>query len=287
MSNSLKFKSTEIDIDKDNPWADDKLNRKKLADALTNFIVGLPDYMVFSLNGSWGSGKSFMLKRWQLDLRLNGFSAIYFNAWEDDYYNDPLIAIIGQLKEYMGHEWDSVAKYAMPFIKAGANIAIKAITGGCADLNGMETSQNVFDEYNEARVNIQKLKQEIISAIQETASNGKKLPLVFIIDELDRCRPTFAIELLERIKHIFNIQNIVFVLGIDREQLGHSIKCVYGQDMDVEGYLHRFIDMNFRLPDVDPAVFCDHLFRHWGIEDYFCRKADCHGAGKMGQVWAG
>lgn len=109
MSNSLRFKSSESEIDKDKPWADDKLDRQKCADALTNFIDGQPDSLVLSLNGGWGSGKSFMLKRWKVDLEKKGFSAIYFNAWEDDYYKDPLIAIVGQLREYMGEEWDSVA----------------------------------------------------------------------------------------------------------------------------------------------------------------------------------
>ena len=73
--------------------------------------------------------------------------------------------------------------------------------------------------------------------------------MVVIIDELDRCRPLFAIEVLEKAKHLFNVGNVVFVIGIDREQLGHSIRTVYGAGMDPEGYLRRFIDMNFNLPN--------------------------------------
>lgn len=167
-------------------------------------------------------------------------------------------------------------KYAAPIIKAGANILVKALTSGTVDLDGIQSSKNVFDEYSDAKDNIKKLKDGIVAAIKKTAAKDKKLPLIFIIDELDRCRPTFAIELLERIKHIFDIPNIVFVLGIDREQLGHSIKCVYGQNMDVEGYLHRFIDMNFTLPDAAPAKFCDYLFERWGIKDYFFLKSEKH-----------
>lgn len=66
---------------------------------------------------------------------------------------------------------------------------------------------------------------------------------MFFIDELDRCRPTFAIELLERIKHLFDIQNIVFVLSIDKEQLEASTAAAYGSAINAPEYLRRFIDL--------------------------------------------
>lgn len=72
--------------------------------------------------------------------------------------------------------------------------------------------------------------------------------LVFIIDELDRCKPTFAIETLEVIKHFFDIDNISFVLAIDLEQLSHSIATIYGQNMDSDGYLRKFFDLNIKIP---------------------------------------
>jgi Cdc6-like AAA superfamily ATPase len=79
------------------------------------------------------------------------------------------------------------------------------------------------------------------------AASGGNFPIVVIIDELDRCRPTYAIEMLERIKHIFSVNDIVFILGIAREQLQHSIKAVYGDSFNAHGYLHRFIDVDYRL----------------------------------------
>jgi hypothetical protein len=92
-------------------------------------------------------------------------------------------------------------------------------------------------------------------------------PLVVIVDELDRCRPLFAIGLLEKIKHLFEIPGIIFVLGVDRTQLGHSIKSVYGQEMDVDGYLRRFIDLEFLLPtNNSKCKFLSSYFNKLGIE---------------------
>ena len=79
-------------------------------------------------------------------------------------------------------------------------------------------------------------------------------PMVFIIDELDRCRPTFAIELLERVKHIFDVPNMVFAFGINRDELCSSLQSIYG-NIDADVYLRRFFDMEFTLPQADSEKF--------------------------------
>lgn len=77
------------------------------------------------------------------------------------------------------------------------------------------------------------------------ANDNKQL--IIFVDELDRCRPSYAIELLERIKHLFNIPGILFVLALDKRQLSHSIAAVYGNGFDSDGYLRRFIDLEYNL----------------------------------------
>ena len=80
------------------------------------------------------------------------------------------------------------------------------------------------------------------------ADNGNHKPLVVMIDELDRCRPSYAVELLETAKHLFDVDRIVFVLAVNREQLAHAVCALYGADFNAEGYLRRFFDEDFRLP---------------------------------------
>ena len=100
---SLLLKIPEQEVDQCDPWSDDELGRKEVAAKLTNLVKVQRDPFVIGIDGYWGTGKTFFLKRWQAELGGN-FRAIYFNAWEDDIHDDPLLAIIGQLSEHFYRE---------------------------------------------------------------------------------------------------------------------------------------------------------------------------------------
>ncbi|MCS6316194.1 MAG: hypothetical protein H8K05_00090, partial [Nitrospira sp.] len=123
-------------------------------------------------------------------------------------------------------------------------------------------------EYEIEKVAIKSFKDRMNKAIKAIRSAGpsKDKPIVFFIDELDRGRPTYAIELLERIKHVFDIESIVFVIAIDKMQLGHSIRAVYGKGLDVDGYLRRFLDLEYSLPDPPTAHFQTFLAEQYQIK---------------------
>lgn len=257
-------------------FSEDKLGRKPCADMITKLIEGTDGSLVIGLNGAWGTGKTTFLKMWQNELSSENYQTIYFNAWEDDYCKDPLVAIIGQLWEHFKYSKfkscaEFVKKAALPLLDNIASKALSVATHGVVPADAQilrllsQASKSSFNEYEEAGKSVRNLKEKLKELSNEVSESGK--PLVFFIDELDRCRPTFAIELLERVKHIFDISGIYFVLGIDREQLGHSIRSVYGQGMDVDGYLRRFVDIEFKLPNADTGVFCEHIFKQYGISE--------------------
>lgn len=269
------LKLVEPSLNKKNPWTDDALEREVIAGALTNLFDKETKPLVISLHGDWGTGKTFLLKRWHQQLENNGQKAIYFNAWEDDFLGDPLIAIFGQLKRALqGPNWteirNSVQEAFMPILTKTAFIAVKKATLGFIELDKKSlssTAESTFDEYQELHKAKEELKKRLTKMAEKiTEDTGQ--PLVFIIDELDRCRPTFSIELLERVKHLFDIPNIVFVFGIDRNQLKSSIRAVYG-DIDADGYLRRFFDMDFTLPPAKPDKFCQCLVDRHGLGEYF------------------
>ena len=299
-----QIKLAEAEINENNPWSDDALDRKFCAEALTKFLENQTAALTIGVNGAWGTGKTFFLRRWEQSLKKSGYEVVYFNAWKDDCLDDPLIAIVGQLlmalKEIglLGLCLD-VKKSAGALVK---NTFLSFLNGVIEKGCGIDFSKVIkeswdkgtgtaFDEYisqTEARDDFRKKLQTLANKVYE--ETGK--PLIYIVDELDRCRPDFAVKVLERIKHLFDIDHVIFVLGIDREQLGYVIQSVYG-NIDVENYLLRFIDVDFLLPGIDVRKFFDFLWNRYDLpfyvkkrEEVFCEQLDPfdRGAIKSGRI---
>ena len=270
----LPLKIEEQDHDPKNPWGDDVLDRKEIADHLTRIVRGQEAPFVITVDGRWGTGKTFLLKRWRQDLENQGWQAIYYNAWEDDFAGDPLISVTGQLAEHLKKRslWAKVrtlGRLVGPFVQPVASAASLATTGVPVP-NIRRTKQpppSHLADYLEKRAAKDELRSHLADLAAEVREETGQ-PLVFIIDELDRCRPTFAIELLERVKHIFDVPNIVFVFGINRAELTKALVSVYGE-IDSGTYLRRFFDMEFVLPDADPTKFCSHLLDQFGLREFF------------------
>lgn len=280
---SVPLKFEEPRIDSDNPWRDDLLSRQDIATTLTNLVSNQEQPLTISLHGQWGTGKTFLLTRWQKQLENSGYKAIYFNAWEDDFCDDPLLAIIGQLSHYfnkstLGKIAKKVAEIAIPLIRENVFGVLKAATGVTLKANEQSDGEKSrLDTYLEQRSAKDELKGCLTQLAEEVMATTEH-PLVFIIDELDRCRPTFAIELLERVKHIFDVPNLAFVFGINREELCNSIRSVYGP-IDADIYLRRFFDMPLNLPTANSEAFTRHMMRKYELtvlkqKDHFPRQRD-------------
>ena len=112
----------------------------------------------------------------------------------------------------------------------------------------------------------------------------QRKPLVVFIDELDRCRPTYAIELLEVAKHLFAVDGVVFVLGVNRSELAESVKAVYGDSFNAEGYLHRFFDLDIRLPSPDRKAFIESQLKAIRLDAFLARTQDKHALKDFGQA---
>ena len=93
---------------------------------------------------------------------------------------------------------------------------------------------------------------------------------VFFIDELDRCNPAYAVKVLERVKHLFDIPNIIFVLAVNKQQLGCAIQGYFGSSqMDADEYLRRFIDIEYTLPEPDMEKYCKMLYGKYEFGQFF------------------
>ena len=270
---SLLLKFPEQEVDSDNPWGDDLLERKDIATWLTNLIATEQQPLTISLHGEWGTGKTFLLKRWQTALEKKGYRAIYFNAWEDDFSSDPLLSILGQLDEHLNQgllkeSLKEVKNSALPLIQSNVSNLLERHIGLTAKFKRfLPSKKDLFRDYliqHNTKTQLRRNLEDLTAKVR----CDKGHPLVLIIDELDRCRPTFAIELLERVKHIFNVSNIVFVFGLNQDELRKSLKSVYG-NIQTDVYLRRFFDFEFRLPEADSQGFTLDLIDRFQIDKAF------------------
>lgn len=295
----MLFKNELPQVVDDDHWSDDKLGRKDVATKLTNIVGTINQPFVIGLNAQFGMGKTFFLQRWQRDLENAGHLAIYFNAWETDFSENPFIAFISELTAQFskwGIEEDN-ANFVNLLKETGKivapKLAAKAMSIGTfgalssddilevgeklkdkktpdANLLG-DIAKNELATHKNAQAAIKRFR-EYLQKIAESALNDKKNDnpkVVVLVDELDRCRPNYAIELLENIKHFFSVPGLVFVLAVDDQQLKSCVAAAYGSESDTVGYLRRFIDWNFRLPDPSAAKFGSYLYKRFDLAKVF------------------
>lgn len=268
MAEYKKTTDNEI-INPDNPWGDDRLNRKRIADDFTAILKGVNNLpFVISIDSNYGTGKTFFIKRWVEDLKKDGFVACYHNAWNMDYQNDPLVpfvnSIINQFPVDISERMRGSFENMVGILKTVGNFATKCFTGQDniigegADVvqKAVNWLQGIGQGYIENNNQTAKIIEAFKGKLQEESQRQK---IVVFVDELERCRPTYAVELLEIIKHLFNVPNVIFVLATDRRQLKHTIAKLYGENMDGDGYLRRFIDLELHLPEPNRNAFCSYL----------------------------
>ena len=118
--------------------------------------------------------------------------------------------------------------------------------------------KSLTDNYKK-QLNAIKDTRALLSRYSEYIRDNNKGNIIVLVDELDRCRPTYAIEMLEVIKHFFDIDNFIFIIATDTEQLSHSIKSVYGNSFDGNEYLSRFFNRRAELPKVSESSFVQYL----------------------------
>ncbi|GAB7080144.1 KAP family P-loop NTPase fold protein [Megalodesulfovibrio paquesii] len=271
----MSYRVKELEVTCEKPFANDALKREPHVTFLADLIQKLDGPFVMALDSPWGTGKTTFVQMLKANLQNQGVQCTYFNAWKVDYVTDPLVALVAQIdKVALGdQELESGVQAHLGKLKGivtnlaknGAVAIVKAATYGMLDCSKeVETiaanfcgtaADNIIDEFTKK----QNLLDEFRKALSETVANlsekKSNTNLVFFIDELDRCRPTFAIELLERVKHLFDVPNLIFVVSIDKKQLVASTKAVYGADIEAAEYLRRFFDLEYSLPAVSLEAF--------------------------------
>lgn len=292
----MKYRVQEIELPEGNLYQNDALNRKPVVEFIENFLAGLVGPFVLALDSPWGTGKTTTVRMLKSTLVAKQIPCVYFNAWKVDYASDPLVALVSALdeirpkdpaagKRFKDH-MASVKKLTTSVAKHGAIAAVKVATFGALELDSTfekvaadfagDLTKDLVESFQKEKASLEKLRSELEKAIAELSKDAEARPLVFFIDELDRCRPSFAIEMLERIKHLFDVDHLVFVLSVDKTQLEAATCAVYGEKIDSPEYLRRFFDMELRLPQPDSKRFASTQVQRFGLNEYFGERAKNH-----------
>ena len=279
----MRLKSCEIVPDKEKPFENDLLKRQQYANVLTQIIKNTEGGFTLSINADWGYGKTTFVKMWEKVLQNQGYTTIYFNAWESDFVADPMMALVDGLRE--GFDSEDLPQEKLQLLQAFLKAATKLVQlvpqfnviGAVAEIfqNGLNDcleDQNKLQEHQSYHKLILDFKK-LLSDTSKKISPEKQL--IIFVDELDRCRPDYAVQMLERIKHFFSIDNLIFVLSVDKCVLSKSIRAIYGGlDIDTEGYLRRFVDLEFDLPEPNASDFINAQFEQKKLDIYFTNYED-------------
>ena len=283
----MRIQPHDIEVPEKEPFRDDLLNRKEPVEILTELIANFEGPCVLALDAEWGNGKTTFLRMWSRHLRNLEFPVVEFNAWETDFAEQPFLALSSELtrglEEYADESLEKKIERTKELTKEllvqavpiGLRLASASLGANVGDIFESLVKEKL-DAYSEAQNSIRKFRR----TLHETAEDlweRTEYPLVVMIDELDRCRPSYAVELLEIAKHLFSVDRIVFVLAVNRSELVHSIKALYGSEFDAQGYLGRFFDVDIRLPEPEREEFLEALLRAIDFDDYFNRTHDPEG----------
>ncbi len=299
----MKFRITEVEVPEDQPLKNATPQQEEVVVFLENVIKHLDGPFVLALDSPWGTGKTTIVRMMCERLKSDGYTTINFNSWKSDYVSDPLIPMVAAIEEVVNPKGKS--KKAMAFKKFKEVASVLARTGLVAatkivTMNAVEASdvkqilsseagratENLIDKFRAEKKSLEQFRRVLNQLLDVIQTTSVKKPLIFFIDELDRCRPSFAMELLERVKHLFDVEKIVFVLSIDKKQLEAITACFYGERIDATEYLRRFIDLDFSLPMVHKQDYINQLMAKYELDDYFAGRSNYHKYSDEGQRFA-
>ncbi|WP_199871810.1 KAP family P-loop NTPase fold protein [Vibrio anguillarum] len=293
----MKLVVPPLDVAENEGFQKDILRREAFGESLKNLVIRSDDELVISLDGKWGEGKSTFVKMWQGLLTAHNVPNIYIDSFANDYVEDAFISVASAITSYVelnaiNSNSEKIADYkdkaknvGVKLLSWGTKVGVKALTLGAIKDSDIEALQDIKDDISasgsasisafveeklsshRADIDLFESFRNLLSDLPDEIKGNDGNPLVIIIDELDRCKPTYAVELIEKVKHLFSVKNVVFVLVMHRQQLECSVKSIYGSEIDAHTYLQKFINVETSLPKVtgsksssDLDNYCERLF---------------------------
>lgn len=274
----MKIVVPTLSVLPDDGFHNDAFERSGFGEALKNLVVQSQDALVVMLNGRWGEGKTTFIQMWRGLLAEDNVHSIYIDAFANDHIDDPFIPLASEISKFVDENLPEASRETAEDIKDkakrigahllswSAKVGVKAATLGILKDSDIEELQEMGADISEgvstlvshfieeqfashaASVELIEKFKERLQELPTMLGEEPTRPLVVVVDELDRCKPSFAVNLIERAKHLFSVPGVVFVLVMHKKQLEASINHVYGAGVDSHEYLQKFINIETTLP---------------------------------------
>ncbi len=260
-------------------WPEDLCDCRKRADEILAFARVQTRPLTVALDGRWGSGKSFFVRGFAKHVeegskdRKPGL-CVLLNAWESDALDNPLLYLyygVSKAIERMP-QYDVLDQNVMDVLKKNfseigkelLNTATAGIFGRLNDAFKKNCNEHPVSQYDGA-LSLQRRFKEYLAGIAEQVQQHSGCPLIVCVDELDRCKPTYAIEMLECIKHFFSVPHTMFLLSVDLPELRSVIQASYGC-LNPREYLRRFVQYVFPLPVLPAYVYVCSVWKNLELD---------------------
>jgi hypothetical protein len=303
----MKIHPPTVTVDQNDPFKHALFGRKAFAESLTQLLRHVSESLVIVVHAPWGEGKTTFARMWRAELARQKLSVIYFDSYAADYFHDPFVSFSGEILDLAekrlseGKGLIERREFKKTAVEVGkrlaglaAKVAIKSATLGALEEAHIKELKDIGCEIAtgiaeigagtiEKRIEHYVVEKDSLAHFKKSLAKLAGLvreeqgfPLTIIVDELDRCRPDFALALLERIKHLFDVENVAFVLLVNRDQIESYIKRVYG-DVDARAYLLKFANLFVDLPhqaseyqlqyETGRRDYCQTLFDHYDFSE--------------------
>lgn len=280
MMNNYDLKPTYENLLK--TYEEDTIDRTEDVLRFVDILNSLDGGCSIALDGNWGSGKTFFVKQAKMvldahnrfvdseaaanrdqiiDIRKQYYGdtitelqpqvCVYYDAWSNDNDDDPLLSIVYTILNSVESDYSF---RDISYVKTAANI-LEMFSG--KDWNKLIDGLKGEDPLSSLKRS--KSVDKLIGDFLETLLLERGDRLIIFVDELDRCKPAYAVRLLERVKHYFDNERITFVFSININELQHAIKGYYGENYDGSRYLDRFFDLRVTLPSPNLKKYFEKL----------------------------
>lgn len=255
-----------------------------------------------AIDGDWGSGKTWILDALESQLSSDEYLIFHYNAWENDFYEEPLVALLSVMIEKLNEVAKQKSLYESVVTEllkeAASDLEILAV--GIAkyfikiDIDkSIKNKKNLFNRIKQGTkiandIDSMLPLRKTLAEIREVIKNlAEKLKILLVVDELDRCLPEYAIKVLERLHHVCNKMQVFQIISIDKFNLADSICKVFGKNFlkttpehnimqFADSYLQKFIDISIPLSNGKPDKSLEVMN---GLEKEFCEWTRDNSAG--------